>query len=110
MVRTQRYSQTTTIRKKTSKRFCPNCGSTDVVLNPDEEFVCTSCGQVSPTQTVDKGPEWRPFLPDSEKRKRVGSPPTPLLRDKGMATFIGFDKRDARGRSMTVKMTKDISR
>jgi len=33
---------TFTIRTSVSKHSCASCGSRDFVLNPHEEFVCTS--------------------------------------------------------------------
>ena len=101
---------TFTIRTSVSKHSCASCGSRDFVLNPHEELVCTTCGQVITRLNVEEGPEWRPFLPESESRIRVGSPPTPLLRDKGMSTFIGFGGRDAGGRRMRGRLAADMTR
>ncbi|MFQ5950661.1 MAG: transcription initiation factor IIB family protein [Candidatus Geothermarchaeales archaeon] len=101
---------TSRILTNVSGAFCTSCGSKEHVLNRHEELVCTKCGQVIMRQNLEEGPEWRPFLPESESRSRVGIPTTPLLRDKGMSTFIGLDKHDLRGRRVTGRFAKDIVR
>jgi transcription initiation factor TFIIB len=90
--------------------FCPGYGSREYILSRNEEIVCTQCGQVILKQNVEDGPEWRPFLPESENKIRVGTPTTPLLRDKGMSTFIGYDKRDIRGGRVKGRIAKDLGR
>ena len=101
---------TSRILTNVSGDFCASCGSREHVLNRHDELVCTNCGQVIMRQNLEEGPEWRSFLPESESRIRVGVPTTPLLRDKGMSTFIGFDRRDPRGRRVTGRFARDIVR
>lgn len=94
-----------TVRTKVTGTFCPNCGGRDLVMNRNEEFVCTKCGHVIAHKNLTKEPEWRAFSPEDKKKIRAGSPPTPLLKDKGMSTVIGHDKGKAKG-----NFAKDIGR
>jgi len=78
---------------------CPNCGSSDIIEDPDTgERICKNCGYVISEQALDRGPEWRAFTPEErESKKRTGSPLSNLYYDKGLSTT--FDPRDARGTS-----------
>nr|WP_243665755.1 TFIIB-type zinc ribbon-containing protein [Vulcanisaeta sp. JCM 16159] len=45
---------------KAEKLVCPNCGSTDIVFDPERgELVCRHCGLVIEEHVMDLGPEWR---------------------------------------------------
>ncbi|WP_243669211.1 hypothetical protein [Vulcanisaeta sp. JCM 16161] len=50
---------------KAERLVCPNCGSTDIVFDPERgELVCRHCGLVIEEHVMDLGPEWRAFSGD----------------------------------------------
>jgi len=81
---------------------CPECGSTNLVSDPDTgEVVCSNCGLVIQETTIDKGPEWRAFTQEEkESRSRVGIPTSFSVHDKGLSTAIDRIDRDALGRKI----------
>jgi transcription initiation factor TFIIB len=70
---------------------CPECGEDHIIKNSETaEVICTDCGVVLSMRIIDRGPEWRAFNNEQrEKRKRVGSPVSFTLHDKGLSTTIG---------------------
>lgn len=78
---------------------CPECGSTRLMRDHEcAEVVCMNCGFVIAAKIADKGPEWRAFTKEQrEKRRRVGSPITFTIHDKGLSTMIDRRNRDAYG-------------
>jgi transcription initiation factor TFIIB len=81
---------------------CPKCGSTHLTKDHSRaELFCNSCGLVIDAEIIDHGPEWRAFDSEQrEKRARTGSPMTYTRHDKGLSTTIGWQNRDAYGRSI----------
>ncbi|MEM2432115.1 MAG: TFIIB-type zinc ribbon-containing protein, partial [Candidatus Bathyarchaeia archaeon] len=81
---------------------CPECGSTNLVSDPDTgEVICSDCGLVVQESTMDKGPEWRAFTQEEKKsRSRVGIPISFSVHDKGLSTSIDKVDRDALGRKL----------
>lgn len=80
-------------------RCCPECGSERLMRDPDNaEVACMDCGFVLTEKIPDKGPEWRAFTKQQrENRRRVGSPVTYTIHDKGLSTMIDRRNRDAYG-------------
>jgi len=81
---------------------CPKCGSIHLTKDHSRaELFCDRCGLVIDAEIIDHGPEWRAFDSEQrEKRARTGSPMTYTRHDKGLSTTIGWQNRDAYGRSI----------
>ena len=92
--------------------ICPKCGSKHLTKDYSRaEIVCEKCGIVIDQDFIDHGSEWRAF--DSEKKKkkaRTGSPMTYRRHDKGLSTNIGWQNRDAYGRSIPTRNRAQLYR
>ena len=89
---------------------CPECGG---ALQTDEhgDLVCSECGLVVESDEIDRGPEWRAFDAEEKDRKsRVGAPRTMMMHDEGMSTNIGWQDKDAYGRSLSSRQRKKMQR
>lgn len=97
----ERYVKAKTVRVLMKDR-CPECGSTNLINDPDTgEVICGDCGLVIQETTIDKGPEWRAFTQEEkESRSRVGIPTSFSVHDKGLSTSIDKIDRDALGRKL----------
>jgi transcription initiation factor TFIIB len=89
---------------------CPECGG---ALQTDEQgdLVCSECGLVVESDDIDRGPEWRAF--DSEeknKKSRVGAPRTKMMHDEGLSTNIGWQDKDAYGRTLSSSQREKMQR
>src|SRR3989339_244303 len=75
-----------------AKKTCPECDSTNIVLNPDTgELTCKACGLVIEDNQIDFGQEWREFdYSQMSNSRRVGSPLTFTRHDMGASTKIGM--------------------
>jgi len=95
----------------TEQEGCPEC-SGDVVIESDREnLICEDCGLIIDDQSIDHGPDWRSFSEDERQDKsRVGSPITELMHDKGLSTQIGWQNKDAYGRSLSTKKIRKMRR
>ena len=81
---------------------CPECGGNVVTDSEHGETVCQDCGLVVEEDEIDHGPEWRAFDSSEKDRKsRVGAPTTNMMHDKGLSTNIGWQNKDAYGRSLS---------
>ncbi|UPM45124.1 transcription initiation factor IIB [Halocatena salina] len=90
---------------------CPECGGRIIRDESRAERVCQACGCVVAIDQIDHGPEWRAFTAEETAHKRrVGASMTPLLHDKGLSTWIGWDDTDAAGRSLSARQRKRIHR
>ena len=91
---------------------CPKCNSTHLTKDYSRaELVCEECGLVIDAEIIDHGPEWRAF--DSEqrdKKARTGSPMTYTIHDKGLSTTIGWQNRDAYGKSIPTRNRAQLYR
>ena len=85
---------------------CPDCGGT--VRSQQRERVCTDCGLVVETDTLDRGPEWRSF-DDEETPARTGAPLTVARHDRGLSTEIGH-KTDATGTELSGRKRAQLFR
>ncbi|WP_440989812.1 transcription initiation factor IIB [Haloarchaeobius baliensis] len=89
---------------------CPEC---DGRLADDGrgETVCTDCGLVVETESVDRGPEWRAFdAAEKDEKSRVGAPTTKMMHDKGLSTNIGWQNKDAYGRQLSSRQRQKMQR
>jgi transcription initiation factor TFIIB len=91
---------------------CPSCGSFHLMIDYSRaELVCSKCGLVIDAELIDQGPEWRAFDSEQrEKKARTGSPMTYTIHDKGLSTNIGWQNRDAYGRSIPTRNRAQIYR
>lgn len=91
---------------------CPKCGSTHLSKDYSRaELVCEKCGLVIDAEIIDHGPEWRAFDSDQrEKKTRTGSPMTYTIHDKGLSTMIGWQNRDAYGKSIPTRNRAQLYR
>ena len=98
--------------RQNNLNLCPECGNTNLVSdNARGEIICNVCGLVLSQKIIDSGPEWRAFSSEEANRKaRVGAPTTLTLHDKGLSTMIGWNNKDAFGKSISPKMKAEVYR
>ncbi|WP_435159871.1 transcription initiation factor IIB [Halorubrum sp. SY-15] len=90
---------------------CPECDGRLLTDTEHGETVCTECGLVVETDSVDRGPEWRAFdAADRDSKSRVGAPTTKLMHDKGLSTNIGWQDRDGYGKSLSSSQRERMRR
>jgi len=90
---------------------CPECGGNLVHDSEHGETVCADCGLVVEEEGIDPGPEWRAFNPTEKDRKsRVGAPTTTMMHDKGLSTNIGWQDKDAYGKSLSPRQREKMQR
>ena len=91
---------------------CPSCGNLHLTKDYSRaEIVCEKCGLVIDAEIIDHGPEWRAFDNEQrEKKARTGSPMTYTLHDKGLSTTIGWQNRDAYGKSIPTRNRAQLYR
>ncbi|XP_065876823.1 transcription initiation factor IIB-2-like [Euphorbia lathyris] len=72
--------------------YCPDCKRlTEVVFDHAAgDTICSECGLVLESHSVDETSEWRTFANESSDHdpNRVGGPLNPLLADAGLTTVI----------------------
>jgi len=110
---TQEEKTETELGEQTTEQqdVCPECGGS--VMNDAEhgETVCEDCGLVVEEDEIDHGPEWRAFDSSEKDRKsRVGAPTTNMMHDKGLSTNIGWQNKDAYGRSLSSEQRQKMQR
>ncbi len=82
-----------------------------VVDSAKGEMVCNSCGYVTRDRIEETGPEWRSFSSEEkDSRSRVGIPASLAMHDMGLATVIGWENKDAAGKSLTGGAKSTIER
>jgi len=98
--------------KETEKQdVCPECSGTVTTDTEHGEKVCNDCGLVIEEDNIDRGPEWRAFDSSERDRKsRVGAPTTNMMHDKGLSTNIGWQNKDAYGRSLSSEQRQKMQR
>ncbi len=75
------------------------------------ETVCRDCGLVVEEDSIDHGPEWRAFdSAERDQKSRVGAPTTNMMHDKGLSTNIGWQNKDAYGRSLSSEQRQKMQR
>ncbi|MFB6353804.1 MAG: transcription initiation factor IIB family protein, partial [Halobacteriales archaeon] len=90
---------------------CPECGGNLVHDSEHGETVCADCGLVVEEDGIDPGPEWRAFNPtEKDQKSRVGAPTTTMMHDKGLSTNIGWQDKDAYGKSLSPRQREKMQR
>lgn len=79
-------------KRNMSDAFCSDCKrQTEVVFDHSAgDTVCSECGLVLESHSIDETSEWRTFANESGDNDpvRVGGPTNPLLTDGGLSTVI----------------------
>jgi len=90
---------------------CPECGGDLRTDSGRGERVCEGCGLVVESDTIDRGPEWRAFnQSEKDEKSRVGAPTTKMMHDDGLSTNIGWQDKDAYGKSLNSSQRKKMQR
>jgi transcription initiation factor TFIIB len=90
---------------------CPECSGSLVTDSEHGETVCRDCGLVVEENEIDRGPEWRAFnASEKDNKSRVGAPTTNMMHDKGLSTNIGWQDKDAYGRSLSSSQREKMQR
>ncbi|KKF39152.1 transcription initiation factor IIB 2 [Halorubrum saccharovorum] len=90
---------------------CPECDGNLVTDTEHGETVCSDCGLVVEQDSVDRGPEWRAFdSSERDSKSRVGAPTTNMMHDKGLSTNIGWQDKDAYGKSLSSRQRQRMQR
>ncbi|AEH37896.1 transcription initiation factor IIB [Halopiger xanaduensis] len=90
---------------------CPECGGRLVSDAEHAETVCDDCGLVVDEGEIDRGPEWRAFdAAEKDEKSRVGAPTTNMMHDQGLSTNIGWQDKDAYGRSLSSRQRQKMQR
>src|SRR6056297_2833144 len=104
-------TESTTERESTSEQVCPECSGNLVTDSEHGETVCRECGLVVEENEIDRGPEWRAFnSSEKDEKSRVGAPTTNMMHDKGLSTNIGWQDKDAYGRSLSSSQRQKMQR
>jgi len=97
--------------ERASTRVCPECGGRLFADEERGETVCSECGLVVEEDEIDRGPEWRAFdAAERDSKSRVGAPTTNMMHDKGLSTNIGWQDKDAYGRSLSPRQRQKMQR
>ena len=98
-------------REIESEDVCPECGGNLVSDEVHGETVCAECGLVVSEDSVDRGPEWRAFdAAEKDRKSRVGAPTTKMMHDKGLSSTIGWEDKDAYGRTLSSRQRQKMQR
>ena len=90
---------------------CSECGGRLVNDEERAKVICEDCGLVTEEDRIDPGPEWRALNPQERDRKsRVGAPTTTMMHDKGLSTNIGWQDKDAYGKSLSPRQREKMQR
>ncbi|AGB37170.1 transcription initiation factor IIB [Natronococcus occultus] len=93
------------------KEQCPECGGRLISDTEHAETVCQDCGLVVEEDEIDRGPEWRAFdAAEKDEKSRVGAPTTNMMHDQGLSTNIGWQDKDAYGRSLSSRQRQKMQR
>ena len=93
------------------RQVCPECGGNLASDEAHAETVCTDCGLVVEADAIDRGPEWRAFdAGEKDEKSRVGAPTTNMMHDKGLSTTIGWQNRDAYGKTLSSTQRQKMQR
>ncbi|ADD07098.1 transcription initiation factor TFB [Natrialba magadii ATCC 43099] len=90
---------------------CPECDGRLMSDTEHAETVCADCGLVVQEGEIDRGPEWRAFdAAEKDEKSRVGAPTTNMMHDQGLSTNIGWQDKDAYGRSLSSRQRQKMQR
>ena len=95
-----------------SEEACSECGSRELRTDHARgEIICSNCGMVLSSRSIDRGPEWRVYTSEDQgKRSRVGGPATFAVPDKRLSTTITRQNKDAYGKQLTPKRRAQMYR
>jgi len=109
--RTRTTETTTETESEAQTHECPECSGSLVADEERGETVCSDCGLVVDEGEIDRGPEWRAFdSREKDEKSRVGAPTTNMMHDKGLSTNIGWQDKDAYGRSLSSRQRQKMQR
>ncbi|MXV64331.1 transcription initiation factor IIB [Natronorubrum sp. JWXQ-INN-674] len=108
----RRQQESDESRERTDERQqCPECGGRLVSDDEHAETVCDDCGLVVDEDEIDRGPEWRAFdSAEKDEKSRVGAPTTNMMHDQGLSTNIGWQNKDAYGKSLSSRQRQKMQR
>jgi transcription initiation factor TFIIB len=90
---------------------CPECDARVVHDEEHGETACTQCGLIVEDEEIDRGPEWRAYdARERAEKSRVGAPTTKLIHDEGLSTSIGWQDKDAYGRTLSSSQRRRVQR
>ncbi|MFC4988798.1 MULTISPECIES: transcription initiation factor IIB [Saliphagus] len=109
--RTNARTEETEEEQAGEQEHCPECGGRLVSDDEHAETVCTDCGLVVEEDEIDRGPEWRAFdASEKDEKSRVGAPTTNMMHDQGLSTNIGWQDKDAYGKSLSSRQRQKMQR
>jgi len=83
----------------------------EVIKTDDGELIHEPTGLVLDDEQIDHGPEWRSFTQaEHDEKSRVGAPVTEMMHDRGLTTTIGWQNKDAYGRSISSQKRSQMHR
>jgi transcription initiation factor TFIIB len=107
----RRSNEQETTERPEEREACPECGGRVVSDTEHAETVCEDCGLVVEEDEIDRGPEWRAFdAAEKDEKSRVGAPTTNMMHDQGLSTNIGWQDKDAYGRSLSSRQRQKMQR
>ncbi|ELY98260.1 transcription factor TFIIB cyclin-like protein [Natrialba chahannaoensis JCM 10990] len=107
--RTRTEEEETT--RSEEREQCPECGGRLISDDEHAETVCQECGLVVEEDEIDRGPEWRAFdAAEKDQKSRVGAPTTNMMHDQGLSTNIGWQDKDAYGKSLSSRQRQKMQR
>jgi len=110
-IRTYEKAETEESRENEDVNVCPECGGRLQTDTEHGETVCSECGLVVEEDSIDRGPEWRAFdSAERDSKSRVGAPTTKMMHDNGLSTNIGWQDKDAYGKSLSSRQRQKMQR
>jgi transcription initiation factor TFIIB len=108
---TRNREETEQTEDESDRLACPECNGRLQADSEHGETVCADCGLVVEEDEIDHGPEWRAFDPkEKDEKSRVGAPTTKMMHDKGLSTNIGWQDKDAYGKSLNSRQRQKMQR
>jgi transcription initiation factor TFIIB len=110
-IRTYEKAEAEESRESEDVNVCPECGGRLQTDTEHGETVCSECGLVVEEDSIDRGPEWRAFdSAERDSKSRVGAPTTKMMHDNGLSTNIGWQDKDAYGKSLSSRQRQKMQR
>ncbi|APX95973.1 transcription initiation factor IIB [Natronorubrum daqingense] len=107
----RQHESTDSEEQSSTRERCPECDGRLVSDAEHAETVCRDCGLVVDEGEIDRGPEWRAFdAAEKDEKSRVGAPTTNMMHDQGLSTNIGWQDKDAYGRSLSSRQRQKMQR